>query len=134
MTAHADSWVEHLTNATEVRSLFPRGGLVLSGLPLLELKYVSGNRFRVALLLDRLPEDAPQRWRDRGVTTVEICFDVGVTALDVRITQEFDNLPLLDVSIDENELRIVAQGMKDDFRIEARTFYMRLEVQATTKQ
>jgi hypothetical protein len=134
MTSSADSWVEHLTNVTEVRSLFPRGGLSLSGLLFLGLEYAPGNKLRIALLLDRLPEDAPQRWRDRGATTAEICLDVGVATMDVQIAKEFDELPPLDVLIGANQLSVVAQGVGDDFRLDARTFYMRLDAKASTQQ
>lgn len=134
MMSRTGSWIEHLTNATEVRSLFPRDQLALSGLLLLGLEYVPGNKLRVTVLVDYLPEDAPQRWRDRGATAVEICLDVGVSALNMRIAKEFDEMPLLDVAIDESRLRIVAQDAEGVFEIEARTFYIRLEAKPSMQQ
>jgi hypothetical protein len=134
MMSRTGSWIEHLTNATEARSLFPRDQLALSGLLLLGLEYVPGNKLRVTLRVDHLPEDAPQRWRDRGAIAVEICLDVGVSALNMRIAKEFDEMPLLDVAIDENRLRVVAQDAEGDFEIEARTFYIRLEAKPSMQQ
>lgn len=132
--SHSGSWIDHLTNRTEVDSLFPRGGLVLSGLLLLGLEYLPGNKLRVTLLSDHLPEAAPQRWRDQGATAVEICFDVGISALNMRIAEEFDEMPLLDVLIDENRLRVVAHDGEGSFDIEARTFYIRLLAKPSTRQ
>lgn len=133
--SRASSWVEHLTNASEVRSIFPGDGLELSGLLLLGLEYRPGNKLRITLLSDQLPEDIPERWRGRNATTVEICFDIGVSRLDMRVGKEFDEMPLLNVAIEANRLRIVAQDSANaDFEIEASTFYMRLEAKPSTQQ
>jgi hypothetical protein len=127
MIDRTDLWVEHLVNASEVRSIFPRSGLALSGLQLLRLEYLPGNKLRITLLADGLPEDAPQRWRDRGATGVEICLDVGVSAMSVRVTKEFEEMPPLAVAIGPNQLRVFGKDSTDDFEVEVSTFFMRLE-------
>lgn len=130
--SNTGTWVEYLTNETEIRALFPCHDLPLSGLLLLGLEYVSGNKLRVTLLADRLPECAPQRWRDRGVIATEICLDVGVSMMNMRIAKEFDDMPLLNVVFDENRLRITAQDVEADFEIDVHTFYIRFEAKPSS--
>jgi len=132
--SHTDYWTKHLSNINEVRSLFPQGGLILSDLQLLGLEYVPGNKLLVKLLSDRLPDDVPQRWRDRGAKGIEICLDAGVSSLSMWVPKEFDEMPRLSVSIDENWIRVVAQGTEGSFKIEASTFYVRLDAKPSIER
>jgi hypothetical protein len=120
-------WSEHLSNAKEVNTLFPAGDVSLSGLLLLRLEYLPGNKLTLSFLQQKLPSIIPDRWNRQNIVGLELRFSLGVSLLELNLPEEFTNMPSLSVSVERARLQ-VRNEVSSSLLLFVNSFYIELKI------
>lgn len=120
-------WCEHLINAKEVESKFPAGGVSLTGLFLLRLEYLPGNKLMLNFFQQEIPPVIPDRWRSKKITALELRFSLGISSMEFGLQEEFVTMPSLSVFLEKMRFRVESEA-DSSILLVANTFFIELEV------
>jgi len=125
---NARSWIDHITNDTEVRAILPEG-LPLDDLLFFGVSIQPGNILIVETLTRSMPVGVPIRWVDRGGEFLSITFRIGLRTANIN-AQEVDGEQTVRVLLTAGEFSLSASdgACIASPQINAKTFFVEVNL------